>query len=70
VAVLLEWDRRGALALAPAAYRLVEGRLGPALAAWASGQELIGRGYASDVAIAAELDASRSVPRLVDGLLT
>lgn len=49
---------------AAAAYRLVEGRLGRALAACASGQELLGRGYASDVAIAAELDASRSIPRL------
>lgn len=54
---------------AAAAYRLVEGRLGEALATCASGQELIGRGYASDVAIAAELDASRAVPRLVDGEL-
>lgn len=54
---------------AAAAYRLVDGRLAAALAACSSGQELIGRGYAPDVAIAAELDASESVPRLVDGVL-
>ena len=54
---------------AAAAYRLVEGRLEAALGACASGQELIDRGYASDVAIAAELDVSRAVPRLVDGVL-
>jgi len=55
---------------AAAAYRLVESRLAQALAACASGQELIGRGYASDVTIAAELDASQAVPVLVDGVLT
>ena len=51
------------------AYRLVEHRLAEALLACASGQELVGQGYASDVAIAAELDASHVVPRLVDGVL-
>ena len=51
------------------AYRLVEHRIGEALAACFSGQELIERGYASDVAIAAELDASDAVPLLVDGEL-
>lgn len=55
---------------AEAAYRLVDDRLEAALAECASGRELIERGYASDVAIAAELDASRAVPRLVDGVLT
>ncbi len=54
---------------AAAAYRLVERRLAEALLACASGQELAGQGYASDVAIAAELDASHVVPRLVDGVL-
>ncbi|MEP6648449.1 MAG: 2-phosphosulfolactate phosphatase [Lapillicoccus sp.] len=54
---------------AAAAYRLVEDRLGSALAACASGQELIDLGYASDVAIAAELDASHAVPTLEDGWL-
>ena len=54
---------------AAAAYRLVEGRIGAALAACASGQELIGWGYPSDVTIAAELDASQAVPTLWDGWL-
>ncbi|MEO7236311.1 MAG: 2-phosphosulfolactate phosphatase [Lapillicoccus sp.] len=54
---------------AAAAYRLVEPRLAEALHACASGLELDGRGYASDVAIAAELDSSHAVPRLVDGVL-
>jgi 2-phosphosulfolactate phosphatase len=54
---------------AAAAYRLVEGRIWPALAACPSGQELHELGYASDVTIAAEVDASPSVPRLVDGWL-
>lgn len=49
------------------AYRLIEGRVGDALAACSSGQELIQGGYAADVTIAAELDSSDSVPWLVDG---
>lgn len=48
------------------AYRLIEGRVAEALAACSSGQELIQAGYAADVTIAAELDSSASVPRLVD----
>ena len=52
---------------AAAAYRLVEARLGEALASCASGRELADGEYAVDVAIAAELDESGSVPRLVDG---
>lgn len=54
---------------AAAAYALVESRIGEALAACPSGQELIDIGYASDVAVAAELDTSRAVPTLVDGWL-
>lgn len=54
-------------AAAAAAYRLVEHRIGEALAACASGEELITLGYASDVTIAAELDASAVVPVLADG---
>lgn len=69
IAALGDTDASDEAQAAAAAYRLVEGRLGEALEACASGQELIGRGYASDVAIAAELDSSRSVPRLVDGEL-
>jgi len=52
---------------AATAYRLIEERVGAALAACSSGQELIDAGYAGDVTIAAELDSSRSVPRLVGG---
>jgi len=54
---------------AAAAYQLVELRIGAALAACPSGQELIDIGYASDVAVAAELDTSQAVPTLVDGWL-
>ena len=54
---------------AAAAYQLVELRIGAALAACPSGQELIALGYASDVTIAAELDASQAVPTLWDGWL-
>ncbi len=55
---------------AAAAYRLVEGRIEAALLACASGVELGEGGYASDVTIAAELDASGSVPILVGDRLT
>ena len=55
---------------ATAAYRLVEDRLPETLLACPSGQELVGLGYASDVTIAAELDASQAVPTLQDGWLT
>jgi 2-phosphosulfolactate phosphatase len=54
---------------AAAAYRLVVDRLAEALLACPSGQELTHLGYASDVAIAAEVDASGAVPRLDDGWL-
>lgn len=55
---------------AAAAYRLVEDRVDEALLGCPSGQELVGMGYPTDVAIAAELDASEAVPTLVDGWLT
>ncbi|MDQ2796873.1 MAG: 2-phosphosulfolactate phosphatase [Actinomycetota bacterium] len=55
---------------AAAAYRLVERRVEAALRACASGVELIDSGYASDVTIAAELDASACVPVLVGNRLT
>jgi 2-phosphosulfolactate phosphatase len=54
---------------AAAAYRLVEPRIGPALAACPSGQELTSWGYASDVTIAAEVDQSQALPTLRDGWL-
>ena len=49
---------------AAAAYRLVEGRLGPELLACSSGRELAALGYAGDVAIAAERDTRAVVPVL------
>ncbi|MFT4082634.1 MAG: 2-phosphosulfolactate phosphatase [Nocardioides sp.] len=48
-------------------YELVAPRLAERLRRCASGQELIGRGYAEDVEIAAEHDASGVVPLLCDG---
>jgi 2-phosphosulfolactate phosphatase len=54
---------------AAAAYAIVESRIGEALTACPSGQELLEIGYASDVAVAAELDASPAVPVLTDGWL-
>ncbi|WP_141372134.1 2-phosphosulfolactate phosphatase [Cellulomonas cellasea] len=54
-------EARSAAALAP------PGDVTAALAACASGGELAADGYAEDVRIAAEVDASRVVPGLVDG---
>ena len=52
---------------AAAAFRAVQGGVGAALRACASGRELIDAGYPDDVEIAAELDRSASVPVLRDG---
>ena len=52
---------------AMAAWLTVEGDVGPAMASTASGRELIDQGWADDVTIAGELDASRVVPVLRDG---
>jgi 2-phosphosulfolactate phosphatase len=52
---------------AMAAWLTVEGDVGAALASTASGRELIDQGWADDVTIAGELDASRVVPVLRDG---
>lgn len=41
--------------------------LGPALARFSSGRELARRGFGRDLEIAADLDAARVVPVLVDG---
>jgi len=41
--------------------------LSAALAGCASGRELVERGYAADISVAAELDASDVLPLLVDG---
>jgi 2-phosphosulfolactate phosphatase len=64
-------DQLGALspeaALARQAYRSVATRLDLELAACASGRELLQKGYALDLAIAAEREASARVPVLRDG---
>ncbi|WP_404389122.1 2-phosphosulfolactate phosphatase [Humibacillus xanthopallidus] len=52
---------------AMSAWRAVEGDVGAALSAAASGRELIAQGWPDDVAIAAELDTSSAVPVLRDG---
>jgi len=52
---------------AGAAFRAVQGDVGAALRACASGRELIDAGFPDDVEIAAELDRSASVPVLRDG---
>ncbi|MHA3702100.1 2-phosphosulfolactate phosphatase, partial [Jatrophihabitans sp. YIM 134969] len=53
--------------LAVAAHRALEGRAGVALAATASGRELIAAGYGTDVHVAGQLDADDVVPVLTDG---
>jgi 2-phosphosulfolactate phosphatase len=53
--------------LARAAYRAVAGDLPGELTACAGGQELIGKGFAEDVAVAAGHGLSEVVPVLVDG---
>ncbi|HYF72804.1 MAG TPA: 2-phosphosulfolactate phosphatase [Nocardioides sp.] len=63
---------RGASDLSPEAraaeqaFRAVEPRLAEELRECASGRELVDMGFAGDVSIAAELDASGVVPLLVD----
>ncbi|EWT04395.1 hypothetical protein N864_13805 [Intrasporangium chromatireducens Q5-1] len=52
---------------AMAAFASVRDRVGEALAGCSSGRELVEQGYPDDVAIAAELDASSTVPVLTDG---
>ncbi|MEV0095208.1 hypothetical protein [Streptomyces sp. NPDC050738] len=43
------------------------GDVGAAVADCASGRELVGSGYADDVAVATEVDAGDVVPLIVDG---
>ncbi|MDP9482370.1 MAG: 2-phosphosulfolactate phosphatase, partial [Chloroflexota bacterium] len=49
------------------AFRSARSRLGRAVTDSASGRELLEQGFAADVALAAELDATDRVPVLVDG---
>ena len=72
-AVLATLERLGAdltpdAAAAVAAYVEARDVLDDRLRACPSGQELIGRGWAEDVEVAAELDASTAVPVLRDGV--
>lgn len=52
---------------AQTAFQAARGRLIAALVACRSGMELVDKGYEQDVRIAAELDATRRAPLLVDG---
>ncbi|HTZ44369.1 MAG TPA: 2-phosphosulfolactate phosphatase [Jatrophihabitans sp.] len=52
---------------AAAGYAAAASSLGSQLAGCASGLELIAAGFGADVAVAAELDGTRTVPVLVDG---
>lgn len=54
--------------LAAVTYRAVEGRVGELVAGSVSGRELIAAGMPEDVTLASEVDASRVVPVLVDGV--
>jgi len=54
--------------MAAAAFEHFRGDLGRALRECASGRELIERGFACDVELAAELGVSEAVPRLVGGV--
>jgi 2-phosphosulfolactate phosphatase len=59
----LSFDAQAAVA----AFERLDGRLGAALDACASGQELIQAGWAEDVRLAAELDVSNVAPVLRNG---
>jgi len=54
-------------AIAIAAFESLGRLCGPMLEGCSSGKELIDRGFGEDVALAAELDASTTAPRLQDG---
>jgi 2-phosphosulfolactate phosphatase len=53
--------------MAQAAFEAACGDLPRLMWECGSGKEMIGRGYPEDVEMAAELDVSGNVPRLVDG---
>jgi 2-phosphosulfolactate phosphatase len=52
---------------AAAAFQAVKSRLGEALAQCSSGKELIQRGFAEDVCLATQLNASDVAPTLIEG---
>ncbi|MPZ83150.1 MAG: hypothetical protein GEV28_23265 [Actinophytocola sp.] len=54
--------------LAAVTYRAVAGRVGELVAESVSGRELVAAGVPDDVALASDVDASRVVPVLVDGV--
>jgi 2-phosphosulfolactate phosphatase len=54
--------------VAEAAYRSVEAGLADELHACAGGRELAAAGFAADVEVAAGIDSTRAVPRLVGGV--
>jgi 2-phosphosulfolactate phosphatase len=54
-------------AAARATFDALKGRLEPALLECASGRELIGRGHAGDIVLAAPLNVSACIPILQDG---
>src|SRR5205085_3934005 len=54
-------------AAAEAAFLTVRGNLSAVLHECASGQELVERGFAADVALAAALNSSDTVPELING---
>jgi 2-phosphosulfolactate phosphatase len=66
VIAALSGSRSPEAELAAAAFDHFRGCLSQALRASGSGRELIERGYRMDVEIAAELNVSENVPRLVD----
>jgi 2-phosphosulfolactate phosphatase len=53
--------------MAQAAFEAARGELAGMMRQCGSGKELIGRGYPEDVEMAADVDVSGNVPRLVDG---
>ena len=62
------WVRSPEAAAAGAAYQAATPDLQGALASGASGRELVARGFADDVAVAAACDVSSVVPVLEDGV--
>ena len=67
VIAALDLDASAEAETARRAFLAVQADLEAILTASQSARELIARGYAEDVAIAAKLDASQAAPRLMDG---